>query len=420
MIFIFLLETLIVFQCIQVVFMRTIKVDKYVVGMILIDIVVYTLINRGMIPSLCSIIVYILIYLFCHYRFKQKFIQTIIRVIVSISLVGCIEGASAFILHILSKKDNSIKALLFSSILALVLISVIKKCIFLLGNRKTKSKSSWHFAVVIFYGVMFSKLLIDYYRKESVISIYVLFASTFLIFIFYYLHTLEKAQGEIEKRNYEISLQKVYGETYESLLSDVRRKQHDYKNQLGAMFGMHLTAKSLDELISMQKQYGNHLQLNDKFDSILTCCNNPVLAGFLYYRCVSCENDGVIVDYSIHVDQAECCFALHEMIEILGILIDNACENVILDASLKQCMRLEFQEKEDKIIISVSNPAQYISFSDIDKMFVKGYSSKGENRGIGLARVLELVHKYEAEVGVHNFNPSNEENWICFNIEIHK
>ena len=74
---------------------------------------------------------------------------------------------------------------------------------------------------------------------------------------------------------------------------------------------------------------------------------------------------------------------------------------------------------EEKIIISVSNPTEYIPFSEIENMFVCGYSSKGENRGIGLSRVKELANKYEANIKVSNFW-YDEENWINFTVEIVK
>ena len=96
-------------------------------------------------------------------------------------------------------------------------------------------------------------------------------------------------------------------------MHEVRRKQHDYKNQLGAVLSMHMAAKSKDELIKMQREYMNSLQVNHKYDSILTCCNNTILAGYFYYRCRLCEESGVAVDYNIAV----CCFPLHEIIEIL-------------------------------------------------------------------------------------------------------
>lgn len=168
----------------------------------------------------------------------------------------------------------------------------------------------------------------------------------------------------------------------------------------------------------MQKKYADILKEDCKMDSILTGCGNSILAGYIYHKCSFCSNEGVAVDYSIHTGQVECCFAIHEMIEILGILIDNACESVLIQKRADKRIRLEMKE-EEKIIISVSNPTEYIPFSEIENMFVCGYSSKGENRGIGLSRVKELANKYEANIKVSNFW-YDEENWINFTVEIVK
>lgn len=107
--------------------------------------------------------------------------------------------------------------------------------------------------MVIFYGLLFVCVLIAYYLHFSVGNIYVVCALIFLAIAFSCLYRLEQARVEIEKKNYELKLQKVYGGAYEELLAEVRRRQHDYKNQLGAIYSMHLTAGSLEELVNMQK-----------------------------------------------------------------------------------------------------------------------------------------------------------------------
>jgi len=415
-----LVEAITVLQCMQIVFKQRIRVDKYTVGLVLIHIVIYLLINLGIMPFIGVIVVYLFIGVFCYFKFRKSIAETLVRFLVSCALIAGIESVSVFITNLLINTDNAMFVLVTSSVIGLIFSYLIRIicCVwdkYIKGNRDVRK-----LGLVLFYGLQIVGLFTEYHYSKSTVKMYILIVSTFLICIFLYVNKLEQAQNEIAKKNYELELQKIYGETYEHLLGEVRKRQHDYKNQLAAIYGMHLTAQTLDELVTMQKTYGAELRENNKFDSILTCCNNPILAGFIYYRCVACENENIAVDYDIHIEQAECCFALHEIIEILGILIDNACECVKMDNSLEPHIRLEFQEEVDKIVFSVSNPSKYISFSEIDKMFIGGYSSKGENRGIGLARVKELVKKYEAEINVFNSNPYEKENWICFLVKIGK
>lgn len=359
------------------------------------------------------------VWIFCYFKFKKSIAETVIRFLVSCALITGTEGIATFITYFFKHVDDSRLILSLSSIMGLLLAYLIRYLCYVCKNIRKKG-NVWKTGILLFYGLLIVGLVSEYYFNSKPINKYIVVISIFVICIFFYVHRLERAQNEIEKKNYELELQKIYGEAYESLLLEVRKRQHDYKNQIAAIYGMHLTARTLDELVSMQKMYGEELRKECKFDSILTCCNNPIFAGFIYYRCVTCENENIAVDYNIHIEQAECRFALHEIIEILGILIDNACECVKIDKSLEQRIKLEFQEDADKIVLSVSNPAKYISFSEIDKMFISGYSSKGENRGIGLARVLELVNKYAAEITVFNSKPCDKQNWICFRIEIGK
>lgn len=415
-----LAEAITVFQCIQIVFMQRIKFDSSTVGFIFVDVVIYLLINLGVIPFIGVIAVYIFLWVFCYFKFKRTITETIVRFMVSCALIAGIEGIAILIFDFFKNTDNTELLLPLSSIISLVLVYLIRMICYVFVKYRKEKRKIWKSGITLFYGLQIVGLFIDYHYNKRAINIYIVIVSTFLICIFFYVYKLEQAQNEIERKNYELEVRKIYGETYEGLLWEVRKRQHDYKNQLAAIYGMHLTAKSLEELVRMQKQYGDVLSNNCKFDSILTQCNNPILAGFIYYRCVSCQNENIAMDYKIHVRQATCCFALHEIIEILGILIDNACECVKRETGLEQCIRLEFLEDKEKIVFSVSNPVNYISFSEIDKMFIKGYSSKGENRGIGLARVLELVDKYAAEIKVFNSNPCDKDNWICFWIEIRK
>lgn len=73
----FLAEAITVLQCIQIVFRQTLKLDKYVVGIVIVDVVIYLLMNLGIIPVIGVIAVYILFGLLCYYKFKKNITQTV-------------------------------------------------------------------------------------------------------------------------------------------------------------------------------------------------------------------------------------------------------------------------------------------------------------------------------------------------------
>lgn len=416
---ILLFEVLLVLQCLQIAFKQEIQFDKYTIGIILIDVSIYLLINLRIIPVICSAVLYLLFFGYCYVEFKQKISKTLVGFTIGFVLAGCIESVLAFTTNFYRNDNNSMYILMISSVTACLLIYCVRKGVKILKLGKTTRDDFDIYGVTALLGFSMIVMLVDYYWIQKRVNIYFVCVVVFLVVLLFCLYRLELTRKEIEKSNYELELQSIYGGAYENLISDVRRRQHDFKNQLGAIYSMHLVASSMDELICMQKEYGNTIQCESKFDSILTNCNNPILAGYLYHRCLLCERDDILVDCNIHIDQAKCCFQLHEIIEVFGILFDNAAESVLFSHASCKLISVDFIESEDTLIISVSNPSRYITYSEIEKMFARGYSTKGENRGLGLVRVFELTTKYNTELKVSNFQ-RDENNWINFKIKIRK
>lgn len=88
---------------------------------------------------------------------------------------------------------------------------------------------------------------------------------------------------------------------------------------------------------------------------------------------------------------------------------------------MKQTGQTEFLvfevEKENGIIIRVANPHEEMKNQEIRKMFERGYSTKGKNRGIGLHHVKQLIQKHKIELLVEN-RIIEEKNYICFSVMI--
>lgn len=412
-----LLEVMTVLQCLQIAFKKEVQFDRYTVGIIVIDVSVYMFMNLKMIPDICAIPLYILIYIYCYIEYKQTIVKTIVGFVIGFVLAGCLEGVLGFFSIIFQNESNLDYVLLILNVIALAVAYLGKRIAIRLKSEKIIKYSRDIYWVAILLGITMALLLLDYYFIRKLVNIYMVCILFFLLLLLLFLYRLEKARNEIEKKNYELELQRAYGGAYEELLATVRRRQHDFKNQLGAIYSMHLVANSLEELICMQNEYADTIRYDSKFDSILTGCNNPILAGYLYHRCVACEQNGILVHYNIHIDQAECRFQLHEIIEILGILIDNACESFRTYQIEYKQIKIECLENEKEIRFCVSNPSHYITYSDIEKMFEEGFSTKGKNRGIGLARVLELTKKCDAELKVSNAT-HGDDNWIEFLIRI--
>ena len=192
----------------------------------------------------------------------------------------------------------------------------------------------------------------------------------------------------------------------------MRNKQHDFKNQIDAIYSSHLKAESMEELIEIQKKYCDNVLYQNRFSKVLSCTKNSILAGFIYTKFVEAENNGIEIQYEIsYRDSNE--IVIYDLVDIVGILLDNAIEAVTSTEVSKKIV-FELSDAEG-INLLVKNPVVNILNSEIQKFFERGYSTKEGERGIGLNKLMELQQKYKYDVYTHIENDNSME-WIVFNI----
>ena len=110
---------------------------------------------------------------------------------------------------------------------------------------------------------------------------------------------------------------------------------------------------------------------------------------------------------------------IHRLIEMLGILLDNAAQSMQDDVIEGAEIRFGFLEKKEDCQFKISNKFPYTSYDEIEGWFQMGKSTKGENHGIGLYHLKCLCKELGCEVLCRNVE-IEEENWIEFVLEVHK
>ena len=68
---------------------------------------------------------------------------------------------------------------------------------------------------------------------------------------------------------------------------------------------------------------------------------------------------------------------IYHVIEILGILFDNAIEAQIEMVEAKR-LRFQFEEKEMVYVFSVLNPYPYVKYTEIESLVLQNNSKKGK------------------------------------------
>ena len=216
----------------------------------------------------------------------------------------------------------------------------------------------------------------------------------------------------------ELQMYQMYNETFQTLLSEIRSRQHDFENHIQAIYGQHYTANTLEELVEKQKDYCEGVLESNHYNKLLKLGDSTVV-GFLYGKFLQAERRKIEVEYKINMENFHSNLPNYKFVEMVGNLFDNAMEAIDFNQNSKRKIRIQLLETEKDMIFTISNPSQYIPQKQMDEMFQRGKSSKGEQRGFGLANVAKICKEYQCKLVVEN-KTMGDENYIEFMVEMKK
>jgi CitB family two-component system sensor histidine kinase MalK len=175
----------------------------------------------------------------------------------------------------------------------------------------------------------------------------------------------------------------------------LRAQTHEFMNKLHVILGMvHMgyyekLASYIHETIDTRK---------NEIGSITRKIQDPVLAGFLIGKLSYAREAGV--EFSVLCEQSlpqpEDTVITHELITIIGNLVDNAVE-AVAGCAIKR-IEVELDYGDDILTIVVKDTGAGMSEELQNKIFEKGFSTKGENRGLGLYLISRSIEKLEGDL----------------------
>ena len=266
------------------------------------------------------------------------------------------------------------------------------------------------FLILLFFLI---KCLISYFTEYKVINVHsmrqleICFLLVALMLIFWI-----NSENERRHKAEELRMYKLYTRTFEDAVAAIRMRQHEFDNHINAIKCMRYTIHDIDKLMDEQDKYCERILQENKYNKLLKLKTSPILIGYLYSKFSSALTQGINVDYEIQDINVE-KLAINDLIEIIGILLDNAIE-ALEEQDVKK-IEIKLLNSKDAFMISVANISGWKTNSEIEKFFECGYSTKGDGHGIGLYRMNMLIKKYKANIQVENVS-KDDLNYLSFKI----
>ncbi|MGL4773905.1 MAG: ATP-binding protein [Clostridium sp.] len=190
----------------------------------------------------------------------------------------------------------------------------------------------------------------------------------------------------------------------DEVVKNLRANVHEFKNTLYVILGL-LQMKKYSEAEDYILKIKEVKKLNsNKFSSIED----------YYVRALLLSRELVAKERKIKLELEEESFLFREhsmvssldLVTIVGNLIENAFEACSKLTDEKGRVAITFYEDEDSIEIQVEDNGEKINGEIRERIFVQGVSSKGENRGTGLALVKNRVDLYNGKIEIDEFKKS--------------
>ena len=234
------------------------------------------------------------------------------------------------------------------------------------------------------------------------------------------------ADYTVSKGNYRFTYQlipKYQGDTYDYLYYNIFPTLWRNKIPEGSTFTIHFPKKTDLKGVNFyygrygESKYAKDVISNNRFHRLLVS-GNPVIAGFLYGKLSSIQEQGIEVTYTFHISEFTSKIPVYLVVELIGNLLKNAVEAVKTQQVEKQ-IHLSCTENENEFCLGVRNRSEKIPFDEMGRFFEKGYSSKGSGRGLGLYNVKEICEKYGVDIVCDN-TEIDDKNWFFIELHIKK
>lgn len=355
-------------------------------------------------------------FVFCKIMFKKTIVQTGIGIVLLYTMMTLCQVICLLITYILIPENEAVRTLcvnlevLLFSLFLLPKFKVDK----ILTHIKFNNKYTILFLVligaVVFFILLQSKLLNGIRADWFIVLIPAIVVSA-IVFGKWNSSQRTIKQMEVEKET-TVNMQ----HKYENLLNGVRIRQHEFKNHITAILAAHYTYKTYEQLVKAQEEYCRKIQNENKYNNLLFIENN-LLAGFLYEKFQEIEAEGIHIEYKVSGNLKNMVLPTYYLIEIIGILINNAIE---ASASVEDKeIYIEVCEDEIKGYFIIRNKFKYVSYSEMEQWFQMNSSSKGIGRGVGLFHMKMLCEEWNTNVLCENVT-IKDKNWIQFTIVLDK
>ncbi|MHC5229924.1 sensor histidine kinase [Enterococcus sp. LJL99] len=247
----------------------------------------------------------------------------------------------------------------------------------------------------ILIGYFLNYYTILFKQMNLVVFLFAVYALFGLIFgvTLAFLSYLRLYQERLKATETMLIQQQSYNKVLEDIQQDIRHFQHDYKNILSSFY-LQLKEGNIEAAQALLEEkflsFDKNVSYNIKQLGFLNNIQVIEVKSLLLTKMLQMEQRKIKFQVEILDSISTFNIDTEDLVRCLGILLDNAMEE---EAATKERTVYFLAYCEDSTVtILVKN--HLTEQKEVTKLLKEGYSTKGENRGVGLSSYQKILSKY--------------------------
>ncbi|MCY6371000.1 ATP-binding protein [Clostridium ganghwense] len=183
------------------------------------------------------------------------------------------------------------------------------------------------------------------------------------------------------------------------IVEALRANTHEFMNKLHVILGL----IQIEEPEEAKKYILNVTEeQQQKASLIMRKIEEPTIAALMLGKISRAKEAGI----NLYLDSKSCLKKIsgrinsNALVTILGNLIENSIEAINLTEEGEKVIKVLMFETDDTITIRVEDTGGGIKESQLSKIFNKGFSTKGENRGTGLFLIKNIIDNLNGRIDI--------------------
>lgn len=184
----------------------------------------------------------------------------------------------------------------------------------------------------------------------------------------------------------------------------LRSQAHESSNRLHTVVSLIELGRSAEAVEFATSELALAQALTDQ---VVAAVGEPVLAALLLGKAAEAHERGVELtvtdDSRIDDGVLPPALAARDLVTVLGNLIDNAVDAAIEGAARggsRPSVTVRARAGEDELLLQVTDSGQGVDPAAIEEVFRRGWTTKSEGRGLGLALVEQAARRAGGTVGL--------------------